>query len=357
MSSEHLRVLFVSLRWDYGDQARGSSFEYENLWDALWRMDGIEARFFGFDEEAKSLGLDAMNAELLRVAEEWKPDLVFFFLFKNEIQPDTVRRLGLLPGVTTLNWFADDHWRFNDFSRHWAPRFDWIVTTDARALPRYRAIGVETAIHSQWGVNHHAYRRPDKRRDIDVSFIGQPYGHRREFVERLRSSGILVETCGHGWERGRVDQAEMVDILSRSKISLNFAASSPRYSWQFMAAQFLRRVGPVPVPRFRDLLANAKALRDAYHPQLKARNFEIAATGALLLTEHVDQLAAYYRPGVEAVPFRGARDLLAKVTRYLADDEARERIAQAGQARTLSEHTYSQRLETIFKRIDPDPRG
>jgi spore maturation protein CgeB len=354
MSSD-LKVLFVSLRWDYGDPSRGNSFEYENLWDALRRKDGIEARFFGFDEVAASAGASGMNDALVRFGTEWNPDIVFCFLFKDEIQPETLHRLRALPGTTTLNWFADDHWRFQDFSRHWAPLFDWVVTTDARAVARYRAIGVD-AIHSQWGVNQHVYLGHTGPRLIDVSFIGQPYGHRRNLIERLRTNGVAVETWGQGWGGGRVEQAELVDILACSKISLNFAASSPRYSPRYLAAQFFRRVGPVAVPRVGELRANATNIRDAYRPQLKARNFEIGAAGALLLTERADELESYYAPDAEAVVFRGGRDLVAKAKQYLADDASREQIARAGQARTLREHTYDDRFDTIFKKIGAERR-
>jgi spore maturation protein CgeB len=346
-----VRVLFTSFRFDYGEPARGDSFEYENLWDALRRMPGIEARFFGFDEHTAALGAKGMNAELLRVADEWRPDLAFFFLFRDEIFPETLAGLRQIDGVTTLNWFADDHWRFSEFSRDWAPRFDWVVTTDARAVARYRRIGVEHAIHSQWGCNHHVYRATGEPRDIDVSFVGQPYGHRRELVEALRNTGIAVETWGHGWERGRIAQKELVEILSRSKISLNFAASSRHHALRYVAAQFLRRRGPLVVPRFGELTANAMLMRDAYRPQLKARNFEIAASGALLMTEYVDQLETYYRVGREAVAFKGERDLVRKVRRYLQRDDERDEIARAGTERTLREHTYERRFEAVFARI------
>jgi spore maturation protein CgeB len=239
-----VRVLFASLRFDYGDPSRGDSFEYENLWDALRRTDGIDARFFGTDEQSVARGQEGMNTELLRVASEWQPDLVFCFLLRDELHPETLAALREIDGVTTLNWFADDHWRFQDFSRHWAPRFDWVVTTDARAVPRYASIGLNQVIHSQWAASHHVYRPTGATRDIDVSFVGQPYGKRRELVEALQAAGVEVETWGHGWERGRLGQQELVDVFSRSKISLNFAASSPRYSARYMAAQFAIRRAP-----------------------------------------------------------------------------------------------------------------
>jgi spore maturation protein CgeB len=345
-----VRVLFASYRYDYGDPARGTSFEHENLWDALRRMPGVEGRFFGTDEESTARGPAEMNAELVRVAREWRPDLAFFLLFNDEIHPETLAALRDL-GVTTVNWFADDHWRFSQFSVRWAPLFDWVVTTDVRAIARYRAIGVTHAIHSQWGCNQHVYRPTGEPRDIDVSFVGQPHGKRRALVTAVRDAGIAIETWGYGWERGRVTQEEVASIFSRSKISLNFAASFYNYSRRELVSQFVRRRGPLVVPRFGELRRNAALVRDFRRPQLKARNFEIAACGPLLVTEHVDQLGAYYRVGDEAVEFNGPRDLVAVLRRYLADDEERERIARAGLERTLRDHTYEHRLQTIFEHI------
>src|SRR5205823_1683009 len=102
LTSSDVRILFCALRHDYGEPARGDSFEYENLWGALRRMPGVEGRFFGFDEHSGRLGADAMNRELIRLAADWRPDLAFFFLFKDEIRPETLASLRRLDGITTL---------------------------------------------------------------------------------------------------------------------------------------------------------------------------------------------------------------------------------------------------------------
>ena len=347
-----MRVLLASLRWDYKDPARGDSFEYVNLWDALSRTPGIEATFFGVDEQERKLGRDSMNRALLARVDEWRPDLVFFFLFKDEIEPATVERLTARNDLVTLNWFADDHWRFADFSRHWAPRFDWVATTDARALPRYRAIGVQRAIHSQWACNHHVYRPLPVERDIDVSFVGQPYGGRREFVERLRGEGLRVEAYGQGWESGRLPLEGMIEVFSRSRVNLNFAASSLHFGARYAAAQILRRRGPLVVPRpLQEMRWNAALLRDATRPQVKARNFEVCGSRTFLLTERVGELSRYYEDGSELATFRGYRELRRQIARHLADDAGRERIAVAAYERTLREHTYEIRFRDLFARI------
>jgi spore maturation protein CgeB len=353
MSSDPLKVLFVSLRWDYGDPSRGNSFEYENLWDALRRIDGIEARFFGFDEAAASVGPSGMNDELLRVAQEWKPDLVFCFLFKKEIQPETLQRLRALPGVTTLNWFADDHWRFQDFSRHWAPLFDWVATTDERSVYRYRDLGLQRVVLTQWGYNQHLAGASSQvsQLEYDVTFVGQPYGRRRDTVRRLSDLGVDARAWGEGWAQGRLSAPEMVDVFARSRINLNFADSSRTYDAATIARQLLRRRGPLVLPRFGSITSTIGQIRDARRPQIKARNFEVAGSGGLLLTEYADGLERFYELGTEIVVFRSFGDLSAKVRDLLANEEARASIALAGRERTLREHTYELRFRSLFNTI------
>ena len=72
--------------------------------------------------------------ELVALAAEIDPDLAFFFLFEEEIPPATISAVGMAGGCPTMNWFADDHWRFEGFTRHYAPAFDWSITTDRDAL-------------------------------------------------------------------------------------------------------------------------------------------------------------------------------------------------------------------------------
>jgi spore maturation protein CgeB len=353
MSSELLKVLFVSLRWDYKDPARGDSFEYENLWDALRQMPQVEADFFGIDEWAAQLGLDGMNRELVRVATDSRPDLVFFFLFKDEVYPKTIRALGDLDGVTTLNWFADDHWRFQQFSRSWAPLFDWVATTDERSVSRYRELGLQRVVLTQWGYNQHLAGASSQASQLeyDVTFVGQPYGRRRDTVRQLSDLGVDARAWGEGWPQGRLSASEMVDVFARSRINLNFADSSRTYDSATIARQLLRRRGPLVLPRFGSMTSSIGQIRDARRPQIKARNFEVAGSGGLLLTEYADGLERFYELGTEIVVFRSFGDLSAKVRDLLVDEDARASIAHAGRERTLREHTYELRFRSLFDTI------
>ena len=74
------------------------------------------------------------------------------------------------------------------------------------------------------------------------------------------------------------------------------------------------------------------------------RLYEATGSGALLLTDPGRNLGELFEPGGEVVVYDGVDDLVARLEGLLADDAERRRIAAAGQARTLRDHTYERRM-------------
>lgn len=309
------------MRWDYGRPEQGLSFEHTNFYESLVAM-GHEVIYFDFMELRQQLGRERMNLRLRETVDAEHPDLLFSFLFGNELDPDMIRGISLKTDTLTLNWFADDHWRFENFSRHWAPCFNWIVTTAWSAVPKYAAIGYKNAIKSQWGCNHFTYRDQGLPLKYDVTFVGQPHGDRRELVGYLRRNGIDVRAWGTGWETGRLEQGDLVAVFNQSRINLNFSNASSK-------------------ARFRRWLR--------WEPQIKARNFEIPGCAGFELSGEADDLGSYFRMGEEIVTFRDRRQLLERIRYYLDREDERARVARAGWRRVLSEHTYDHRFREIFR--------
>jgi spore maturation protein CgeB len=77
------------------------------------------------------------------------------------------------------------------------------------------------------------------------------------------------------------------------------------------------------------------------------RLYEATGCGALLLTDPGHNLAELFQPGVEVVAYEDARDLAGKIAYHLDRDEERRRVAAAGQARTLRDHTYARRMTEL----------
>jgi spore maturation protein CgeB len=328
-----MRILYVAMADDYGDPARGPSFEEVNFRSALEGM-GHELIPFDFMAEKRERGKREMNRRLLALAKESAPELSFFVLFEDEIDPETIRSVSRAGGPT-LNWFADDHWRFDRFSQRYAPAFDWSITTDRDSLLKYRAIGYENVIHSQWACNRYAYDKTADRLEYDVTFVGQSYGDRPATVERLRAEGISVECWGFGWPQGRIDHEEMVRVFGASRINLNLSAAfSPPGTLRARVGRLIRRERHEP-----------------RKSQIKGRTFEVPGSGGFLLTDRVPYLEDYLTPGEEIGVFDSADGLVDQVRWWLEHEEERAQTAEAGYRRVRAEHTYDDRFREIFETI------
>lgn len=209
--------------------------------------------------------------------------------------------------------------------------FDLILTSFPHFVSRIRRLGVDseylpiafdTRVISDLasvGVDPNA----SSARCHDITFVGgvnpSVHGRGTAFLERL-SERIELDVWGYGAEtlapgspllarhRGEAWGIDMYEVLADSKIAIN---------------------------RHIDVAEN--------HSN-NMRLFEATGVGALLMTELGKNLGQIFEPGEEVVPYEGLDDLIEKVRHYLSHDDERQRIAAAGQARTLKEHTYEKRI-------------
>lgn len=145
------RLLYAGMAADYGDPGRGVSFEERNFHHPLRHMGGLLVSQFDFMANGLKSGVKSMSQQLLDRVRVEKPDLLFMVLFDEEHDPlpETVREITETTDTATLVWICDDHWKFADYSRHWAECLGWIVTTDHDAIPKYRDCGLgDRAIHT-----------------------------------------------------------------------------------------------------------------------------------------------------------------------------------------------------------------
>jgi spore maturation protein CgeB len=328
-----MRILYVAMRHEYGDPSRGLSFEETNFRSSLEGM-GHTLSAFDFMDRAASDGVDRMRGELISRAAEIRPDLAFFFLFTDQLDTRTIEAVGQVGACPTVNWFADDHWRFEDFTRHMAPAFDLAVTTDPDSLPKYRLLP-GTRVHlSQWACNRYAYGRVTSELKHDTTFVGQPHGDRRQTVADLNAAGYPVECWGFGWPAGPIAHAEMVDVFASSRINLNLSNSSEVPGLKARLRRLVHLNPPAPRP-----------------PQIKGRNFEVPGSGGFLLTERVPHLERYFELDREVAVYDGPDDLVDKLRYWHEHDEERREVADAGYGRVIAEHTYDHRFAAIFREL------
>lgn len=328
-----LKLLLVCMEHNYGDPARGRSYEYYSFFETLQQL-GVDIRLYDFASELKARGKDPMNAHLLETARDWCPDVVMFSLYTDEILEKTVKAMRGM--AKTLCFFHDDTWRV-DWSMKWAGIFDWFTTPDVYGSARYTQAGLTNFIPFPFGCNEKTYRKLEGSRfKYDVSFVGAWHPYREWIIKRLRKAGIEAHGFGFGWPSGPVSQNEMIRIFNETKVNLNLSNSA---SWDI-----------------RYLLSSPRALINRLRSpktieQLKARIFELNCCGSFQLSYYVEGLERYFAIGDEIGIYLDSDDLVRKAKLYLEDAGRRDRIASAGQARALRDHTFRARFRAAFEKM------
>jgi spore maturation protein CgeB len=243
-------------------------------------------------------------------------------------------------------------------------------------LDDYRRVGANP-LYSQEAANPNVYKPHSLPVEYDVVFVGQRYADRPLYIRRLIDAGVDVRVWGSGWvPRGvRVDPTE----LWRGRLR---ALASPSAMRQAVAARWRRLADPTPtavapaelqVPPDRcgpplsdqeliEMYSRAKihlgfSTVGATHRtgerivQVRLRDFEAPMSGAFYMVEYLPELERFFDIGREIVCYQGPEDLVEKVRYFLAHDEERERIRQAGRARALRDHTWQKRFQDAFARM------
>lgn len=334
-----MKILFVDIQYDYGQQGRGlntvGQFGFKKALEDL----GHQVIPFYYDDlqgQKQQLAL-----QLESVANTQQPDLIFFTLFGDQFDQDLLDRLRAR--WRTINWFGDDTWRFDSFSSRYAPHFTYCVTTDKFSLKKYLELGVNNVFLSQWAS---AFEEPPQAKVSscvhDVTFVGTKNPYRVWFLKQLRKAGIQVQAFGHGWPNGSISQGDMFKLYRASRINLNLS-NSISYDIRYLCS------GWRPI---YDALRAKK-----YADQIKARNFEIAASGGFQLAQYVPGLEDYFVIGREIICYSRQEEAIDLIRYYLSNETERLMIARDGQERALREHGYKHRLQIVLDQISDTGEG
>jgi len=342
-----MKIFYAGCEYENYDPKRSHSFEHENFYLSLKNMKGMDVVYFPF-ERIIEIGKAKFNEEIIAAAERERPDLFFVFMYTDELEPRILKKFKEI--TKTIAWFADDYWRFWNYSRHWPPYFSYVVTTYSRAAEWYKVAGYSNIILSQWACNTALYKPIEAKKDIEVSFIGQYKSGRAKVIDELRRAGINVRCFGFGWKGGKVSHEEMLNIFGRSKICLNLTDRKGLLDLSVIARIFLKKSINRIVPDFH-FIDNLRAYLHFPICHTHARPFELAGCGSFVISGFSEDIGKYYKENKEMVFYRNNAELIEKTKYFLAHDAEREQIARAGYERTIRDHTYEKRFREIFKTI------
>lgn len=343
-----MKIIYSGLKYTNLNPNLGLSFEHNNFYESLRKLPGVELIYFPYDYILE-LGKEKWNSELLNLIKAQKPDVFFAFMFTDEFNPDILEEIKKI--TTSVVWFSDDHWRFENYSRYYVPHFFWAITTYSKAVEKYKKIGINNVIRSQWAANTDIYKKIESNDSFrDVTFVGTWSRPRQKIISALERAGVKVNAYGSGWKQGRVNKDKMLEIFSNSKINLALNPAPSLFNVNSLARLFFKRSRNKFVPDFH-LWNNLKSWFNRRIPQIKARHFEIPACGGFVISSLADDIENYFEPNKEMVFYKNLDDLIGKIKYYLEHNEERRKIAESSYQRVIKHHTYEKRFSEIFQKI------
>jgi spore maturation protein CgeB len=213
--------------------------------------------------------------------------------------------------------------------------FDLILTSFPHFVPRFRAMGIASEYFRIAFEPKVLERVGAVERHRPVTFVGgisSSHGKGTRLLEGI-ARRVPLEVFGYG--------AETLDPASEL---------AKRHRGEAWALGMYRALceSKITINRHIDVAEdNANNMR----------LYEATGCGALLVTDAKKNLGELFEPGVEVVTYRSEEEAAEVVAHYMANDAERARIANAGQQRTLRDHTYTQRMAELVPILERALKG
>jgi spore maturation protein CgeB len=303
--------------------------------DAVANCEPLQLRWAqeqGHSERGLRFGRRALRRIALDQIETFDPEVVYLqdLTFFENRDLDSLKRAGrFLAGQIASVLPQERRLR----------RFDLLLTSFPHYVERFRQLGLDTE-YLKIAFDGKVLERlrelgvqpgPAAPREHGATFVGglgtRIWGAGTRVLERAVDEAGL-EVWGYGAAalpktspilsryRGEAWGLAMYEVLARSRVALN-------------------RHGEIASGYANNM-----------------RLYEATGVGALLVTDAARNLGELFQPGREVVEYENEEDLIQKLRYYGAHDDERLKIAAAGQARTLREHTYGQRMAELATMLE-----
>jgi len=291
------------------------------------------------------LDTEGANRKVAALAAQREFDLVWIEK-GNMIHAKALRLLRASHPAIRICWYSDDDMFLpHNQSRAFLeclPHYDCVFTTKSRnrdpaelpALGARRVVAVDKAFDP---AQHHPIDVTAAEREAlgsDVGFIGSYERERGDAMLFLAEKGIRVRVWGNGWDACRHRHGNLA--LERRPV-VN-GADDLRYTKAVCSTR-----------------VNLGFLRKVNRDEHTDRSVEIPACGGFLLAERSDDHRRLFAEGREAEFFSSPAELLEKVHFYLANEERRSAVAQAGRRRCVEgDYTHLNRVRFMLSQVFPE---
>lgn len=281
------------------------------------------------EKMSKKAFLDYKNEQLVQLIDREKPD-VFFSIYGRTQTAEVIQKIKRKK-ILTASWWLNDPFQLG-FEAAPAAEYDFYFTNSLYTHEDYRKQGVKNIHFLPVGIMPELHKPMAQRQyKYDVLFAGDHKPNREEILADLVKRGIKVAIMGP-WKARKM---KYDDILAPYFIKRSF------FTPEEMVQAFQQS----------KIVLNVHTWLDLCDYGVNPRLFEASGSGSFQLCDDKKEISMLFEPQKEVVLYQKPSELPALIEYYLQHDQEREAIAEAAYQRVLRDHTYTQRMQTVFDLI------
>lgn len=283
----------------------------------------------------------AAPEEMLQKAEQNPPDLVLVMNALHVFPAEHSEHIDLLRsrGIRTAVWFVDDPY-YTDRSLPLAGHYDYVFTHELSCVSVYREGGCSEVHYLPLAADleRFAPMEPPRSYQSDICFIGSGFWNRVALFDQLAPylASKKVSIIGGLWSR--LQQQKLLGPHIRE----GWVGPEEARIYYNGAKIVINMHRPTEAGQDNANTANLPGL------SINPRTYEIAACGALQITDIREDLGRYYRPGYDIETFASAEELERKIQYYLTHEQERTEIAWRSLRTTRERHAYHDRVARML---------
>jgi len=328
--------------------------------------------------------------EEVRTAHKKSPVGLFLSYFYNaHFDPagfEELRRLGIL----SINFYCNSIYQFAEVATIAAKvDFSWHAERDAASS--YTAVGA-LPVWVQMGADPQSYHPASEIAPVPKAcFVGQRYADRDRWLAALVRAEMPLDIFGAGWGAAQAGTASNPPQVEETYMGRKQSVPGSRAAYLTAFLDTMRREGPwrgagrvlrqlryrketqqltpllaahargsVPFKTMIEIFSSYQVCLNLSNvwadgqpgspliPHVRLRDFEAPMCRACYLTGHTEEIAQFYKVGVEIDTYRSESELLDKTRYYLTHPEVAEKMREAGYRRALRDHTWTRRFQELF---------
>jgi spore maturation protein CgeB len=306
-------------------------------------------------------------------------DLFFSYFYDACVLPEVITEIKSM-GIKTINWYCNGSYQL-DLVSEISPHYDYCLVPEKFRIPDYKKIGANP-IYCQEAANPNIYKPYNFEQTYDVTFVGQAYGERPDYIKHILDNNINIHVFGIGWNRFAHSYHKPINIITR-KIKKTFSPELFKFL-TYKYTQFkskksnqtiqnsFEHISKIRLPdNIVGRVLSDKEMIQMYSRskinigfsccgnthkknkilQVRLRDFEVPMSCGFYMVEYMKELEEFFDIGKEIVCYQNKKDLVDKIKYYLKHENERKKISNAGYQRCLKEHTWHKRFTSVFKQM------